>query len=192
MSDLPPMRDAPTVKSVLDMLVRRKVITRESDVAAEENDAARVGDRTCCGIARDEDGFCAHRPGHPIYVPPLAEEIAARPTEIDKEMLAGIYDGVMHRYGEPLGASLIDCAWSKPLTLRVWDGMDGCWTDCATGDAEKMLRLWYEKTDGGTKNTNGTDSIDYYRLFPADTRMHWNGDEGREMFRASGDFENEP
>lgn len=29
----------------------------------------------CCGIPRDEDGYCVHRPGHPIYVamPDLTE-----------------------------------------------------------------------------------------------------------------------
>lgn len=183
MSNLPPMKNAPSVTSVLDMLVRRKVITRESDVATEETDAARVGDMTCCGAARDEDGFCTHRPGHPIYVPPLAEEIAARPTEIDKATLADVYDGVMGRYGERLRDYVAAHGWSKKLTLRVWDGMDGCWTDCETGDSETMLRLWYEKTDGGTKNTNGTDSIDYYRLFPADTKMAWDGSPGRELFR---------
>lgn len=38
-------------------LSRRNVITL--DVAEKEE---------CCGIERDEDGFCQHRPTHPIYV----------------------------------------------------------------------------------------------------------------------------
>ena len=39
------------------MLRQRGVIT--TDPAKRE---------MCCGIERDEDGFCVYRPGHPIYV----------------------------------------------------------------------------------------------------------------------------
>lgn len=103
-------------------------------------------------------------------------------TEVDKARLAGIYDGVMYRYGDRIGYEAVAADWNMKLTLRVWDGMDGCWTDVATGEAEPMLRLWYERTEGGMKATNFHD-IDYYRLFPADTRMAWDGGLGREMFR---------
>lgn len=42
---------------VLAMLERREVITTDPE------------DRgVCCGNLRDEDGFCALRPHHPIYV----------------------------------------------------------------------------------------------------------------------------
>ena len=41
----------------LGILERRKVITTDPDRAKE-----------CCGMPRDEDGFCQHRPYHPIYV----------------------------------------------------------------------------------------------------------------------------
>lgn len=41
----------------LAMLERREIIT--TDPAEAER---------CCGIPRDDDGFCDHRPGHRIYV----------------------------------------------------------------------------------------------------------------------------
>lgn len=41
-------------------LGRRGIITTNPDEA-----------ETCCGIPRDADGFCQHRPGHPIYVASL-------------------------------------------------------------------------------------------------------------------------
>jgi hypothetical protein len=67
--------------------------------------------------------------------------------------------------------------------VRVWDGMDGCWTDC-TGevDREAALRYWAEQTDGGTHRVAFAE-IDYYRIFPGGTRMTWDGSEGREMHR---------
>lgn len=41
----------------LAILVRRGVVTTDPDGASE-----------CCGMPRDADGFCQHRPEHPIYV----------------------------------------------------------------------------------------------------------------------------
>jgi hypothetical protein len=66
------------------------------------------------------------------------------------------------------------------FTLRVWDGMDGCWCDCVTGDKLHVLTHWAERTHNGTEKTKFAD-IDYYCIFPADTRMLWSGD--NEMFR---------
>ncbi len=71
------------------------------------------------------------------------------------------------------------------FVVRLWDGMDGCWTDCnrAAGvKAETALKTWAESTKNGTKKIR-FDEIDYYRIFPADTRMTWDGAPGREMFR---------
>ena len=42
---------------LIRMLERRHVITTDPAEASE-----------CCGLERDEDGFCIHRPNHPIYV----------------------------------------------------------------------------------------------------------------------------
>lgn len=67
--------------------------------------------------------------------------------------------------------------------VRVWDGMDGCWSDCtAEITRDEALRYWAEKTASGTRHISYTE-IDYYRVFPGGTRMLWNGDDGREMNR---------
>jgi hypothetical protein len=67
--------------------------------------------------------------------------------------------------------------------VRVWDGMDGCWTDCTGAiGRDEAVRYWAEKTDGGTHHVS-FDEIDYYRIFPGGTSMHWDGAEGREMHR---------
>lgn len=71
------------------------------------------------------------------------------------------------------------------FTVRIWDGMDGCWSDLdeATNvTGEVALRVWLERTSNGTRKIS-FDEIDYYRIFWADTRMKWDGSEGREMYR---------
>ena len=58
----------------------------------------------------------------------------------------------------------------KLYVLRLYDMFDG-WMDigkpCTKAEADAA---WNEKTDNGTKNTKYSDG-DYYRVFPADTRM---------------------
>lgn len=67
--------------------------------------------------------------------------------------------------------------------VRVWDMMDGTWTD--VGDesnrdvAELAARALNIKTHG--KPDAGFDDGDYYKAFPADSELHWSN--GREMFR---------
>lgn len=69
--------------------------------------------------------------------------------------------------------------------VRLWDGMDSLWTD-VTGPVshEEAARVWNEKTQNGTQNTTFQD-IDYYRVFPADTKMLY-GSENYEELVASG------
>jgi hypothetical protein len=71
----------------------------------------------------------------------------------------------------------------ETYVVRVWDGMDGCWTDC-TGEVgrDAALRVWAERTDGGTRCVAYAE-IDYYRIFPGGTRMNSDGSEGRELHR---------
>ncbi len=67
--------------------------------------------------------------------------------------------------------------------VRLWDGMDGCWCDCTEAvSGQEALRIWKERTNKGTEKISYSE-IDYYKIFPADTHMHWDGKEGREMFR---------
>ncbi len=71
----------------------------------------------------------------------------------------------------------------ETFTVRQWDGMDGCWTDCATDvTRDEALRIWGVYTQLGTKAIS-YDEIDYYAIFPGGTRMLWDGSEGSEMFR---------
>jgi hypothetical protein len=72
------------------------------------------------------------------------------------------------------------------FTLRLWDGMDGCWCDCVAGDAQEVLKAWHERTRDGTEKTSFND-IDYFKIFPAESRMHWDGSEGREMMRGGAE-----
>ena len=93
--------------------------------------------------------------------------------------LADLYHAAMQS-----GADTFD--FSKGLwTVRLWDGMDGCWTDMAEATAvpgEVALRVWSIRTQEGKKKISCKE-IDYYRIFPADTRMLWDGFDGREMSR---------
>jgi hypothetical protein len=41
----------------IETLIRRRIITVDPSEAS-----------TCCGLDRDSDGFCQHRPNHPIYL----------------------------------------------------------------------------------------------------------------------------
>lgn len=90
------------------------------------------------------------------------------------DILAALYRRVMGPF---------DFTKHKTFIVRVWDGMDGCWTDC-TGevDRDEALRVWADRTKNGTEATKYAD-IDYYMIFPGGTRMNWDGSEGREMFR---------
>lgn len=65
--------------------------------------------------------------------------------------------------------------------VRHWDGMDGCWTDVTQpGPPDAVLAVWAASTKGGTKMVC-FDDIDYFKIFPADTRMAYDAD--HEMFR---------
>ena len=65
---------------------------------------------------------------------------------------------------------------SKPARLqlyvvRLYDGFDNQWIDVSEPVMhEEATRIWNEKTDNGTKSTKYAD-IDYYKIFPADTKM---------------------
>lgn len=59
----------------------------------------------------------------------------------------------------------------KMFIVRLYDGMDNCWTDVSEPLAEaEAKQVWLEKTENGTRATK-YDDIDYYRIFPADTTM---------------------
>lgn len=55
--------------------------------------------------------------------------------------------------------------------VRLYDGFDNQWCD-VTGPVskEEADRIYDKETNNGTKATNFSD-IDYYRIFPAGTKM---------------------
>jgi hypothetical protein len=59
----------------------------------------------------------------------------------------------------------------KLYVVRLYDGFDHLWMDVSKplpkDEAHKILM---EETKDGTKNTS-YDDIDYYAIFPADTKM---------------------
>ena len=117
------------------------------------------------------------RPSDPSTAKPLL--VVKTPTQVKAmraDELLAIYCCVMREI-----ASVF--AKYETYVVRHWDGMDGCWTDC-TGDVgqEEALRYWAERTDGGTRQVDYAE-IDYYRIFPGGTRMHWDGSENQEMHR---------
>lgn len=73
--------------------------------------------------------------------------------------------------------------------VRHWDGFDGDWIDVSKEmseeDAKKLAGDKNEARIGsGAGNRNGNYSeIDYFKAFPANTRMHFS--EGRSQTRGS-------
>ena len=59
---------------------------------------------------------------------------------------------------------------TQKYILRLYDMFDG-WIDISGPlTREEADKTWREKTAGGTRNTKYADG-DYYRVFPANTRM---------------------
>lgn len=96
-------------------------------------------------------------------------------AELSVDQLVGLYRRVM--------GVAIDSTKRTTFVVRVWDGMDGCWTDCTTAISyDAALRYWAERTDGGARYVSYSE-IDYYAIFPGGTRMLWDGSEEMEMHR---------
>ena len=59
----------------------------------------------------------------------------------------------------------------KLFVVRFYDGFDHYWFDVSKPVPRKVAEeILEEKTEGGKKNASYSD-IDYYRIFPANTRM---------------------
>jgi len=55
--------------------------------------------------------------------------------------------------------------------VRLYDGFDNQWIDVSEPLTKaEAQKVWDKKTGNGSKNTSYND-IDYYRIFPADTKM---------------------
>lgn len=115
------------------------------------------------------------RPSEPAQPAPRLVRTSAQIAALGSDEMLAIYCRVM-------GDISATFANHETFVVRVWDGMDGCWTDC-TGEVgrDEALRVWAERTDGGTRQVSYAE-IDYYRIFPGGTRMHRDGAEG-ELYR---------
>ena len=59
----------------------------------------------------------------------------------------------------------------KLFIVRLYDGFDHIWIDVSKPvEKSEADRIWNEETLNGTKNTKYED-IDYYCIFPANTKM---------------------
>jgi hypothetical protein len=55
----------------------------------------------------------------------------------------------------------------EKFVVRLYDGFDNEWID-VSGPVDKKTakKIYNEKTNNGTKDTNFFDFIDYYKIFP--------------------------
>ena len=125
---------------------------------------------TKVGLA-NKPSLPGHRP-RPLQIVFTQEQIA----KLDISELIAIY---CRRMGDAPSRF----TETQRYVVRVWDGMDGCWTDC-TSDVgrDEALRYWAARTDAGMHHASYSE-IDYYRIFPAGTHMLFDGSQGREMHR---------
>jgi hypothetical protein len=71
---------------------------------------------------------------------------------------------------------LLSCITEKDnmqelFVVRLYDGFDNLWMDVSEPVSKSEAdNIWNEKTNNGTINTHYND-IDYYRIFPSDTKM---------------------
>lgn len=57
------------------------------------------------------------------------------------------------------------------FVIRLYDGFDNQWIDvCEPITREQADKKWADLTEGGTKMSK-FDDIDYYAVFPANTKM---------------------
>jgi hypothetical protein len=71
---------------------------------------------------------------------------------------------------------LSDEVIGKLYVVRLYDGFDNEWMDVTVPlPYDEALAEWNLRTDDGQKMTKFED-IDYYRIFPSDTRMLFSAD----------------
>ncbi len=78
---------------MLETLERREVITTDPTEADK-----------CCGMARDDDGFCVHRPYHPVYVDVTAAGHNHVTRDIKPQGECPACDKYHQKHRKPMGA----------------------------------------------------------------------------------------
>ena len=158
-------------------LLARSYIELREQVRALHELVDQTDSNDPIGVALTKVGLACKPslPGHrprPLQVVFTQEQIA----KLDIKELIAIYCRHM-------GDAPAQFTETGRYVVRVWDGMDGCWTNC-TGEVgrDEALRYWASRTDVGTHHASYSE-IDYYRIFSAGTHMLFDGSEGREMHR---------
>jgi len=65
---------------------------------------------------------------------------------------------------------------SRLFIVRLYDGFDHEWIDISSAvSKEEADEIWNKETNNGTRNAVLGD-IDYYKIFPADTKMVFDRD----------------
>ena len=68
----------------------------------------------------------------------------------------------------------------EKFIVRLYDGFDNEWMNITKSiNKDEAMKVWNKETLDGTKNVC-FDDIDYYKIFPADTRMFFSSKEGRQ------------
>ena len=68
----------------------------------------------------------------------------------------------------------------EKFIVRLYDGFDDEWIDITKPiSKDEATKIWNKETKDGTERTCFGD-IDYYKIFPADTRMFFSSKEGRQ------------
>lgn len=133
----------------LAALERRGVITIDVAEAA-----------TCCGIERDGDGFCQHRPGHRVFVD-VGNRRDRTVSDVDDEateVLATVLEDqlghgsveISTRYHRSIARDLLDALRDAGLTVTAALPSRGC-PDC--GGALVSEHGSYEFADGAEMTT---------------------------------------
>lgn len=106
------------------------------------------------------------------FIPELREK---EEEPLERDLLEHVYTIVMHPK---------DLDGSTLWQVRLWDGMDGEWIDIGPAQSPlEALREWHKRTDGGKEKVHYSE-IDYFRIFPAGTKMAYSG--GHAMNRDDG------
>ena len=157
-------------------LIARAYVDLRAQVRAIHDLVDQTDPNDPIGVALTKVGLERRPPEPQERAEPHVVRSAAQVQAMSSDDLLALYCRVMREVAEVF-------IKYETYVVRHWDGMDGCWTDC-TGEVgrEEALRYWANRTDGGTRCV-AYDDIDYYRIFPGGTRMHWDGSEAREMHR---------
>ena len=173
---LPDLPDKLGITPLAFRLLARAYVELRGQVRALHDLVDQTDPNDPIGVGLTKIGLERRPPDLQVQTEPRLVRSPAQVQALSGDDLLALYCRVMREVAEVF-------VKYETYVVRLWDGMDGCWTDC-TGEVgrDEALRYWANRTDGGTRCAAYAE-IDYYRIFPGGTRMHWDGSEGQEMNR---------